>query len=100
MPEVILQCMRWYLKYPLSYRQLSEMMSERGVEVNHTTIYRWIQRYAPEFEKKLRWYSSPIGFSWRIDETYIKVKGEWKYLYRAIDKNGDTIDFMLSHKIL
>ena len=97
-PEVILQCMRWYLRYPLSYRQLSEMMEERGVEVDHTTIYRWVQRYAPEFEKKIRWYSQPVGFSWRIDETYIKVKGHWKYLYRAIDKNGDTLDFMLSHK--
>lgn len=98
MPELILQCLRWYLRYPLSYRQLEEMMIERGVEVDHTTIYRWIQTYAPEFEKKMRWYSKPLGFSWHIDETYIKIKGQWKYLYRAIDRDGRTIDFMLAHK--
>ncbi|WP_010303112.1 IS6 family transposase [Candidatus Odyssella thessalonicensis] len=95
---IILQCMRWYLRYPLSYRNLKEMMEERGVDVDHTTIYRWVQRYAPEFEKRLRWYAKPLGFSWKVDETYIKIKGHWKYLYRAITSSGETIDFMLSHK--
>lgn len=97
LPTIILQCLRWYLRYPLSYRQIEEMMTERGVEVDHTTVYRWIQHYAPEFEKKIRWYAKPLGYSLRVDETYIKVKGQWKYLYRAIDKFGRTVDFMLSH---
>ena len=97
-PEIILGCMRWYLRYPISYRNLEEMMIERGIEVDHTTIYRWIQHYSPEFEKRIRRYAKPLGFSWRVDETYIKIKGQWKYLYRAVDKNGSTIDFMLSHK--
>ena len=73
------------------------MMLERGVESDHTTIYRWVQHYAPEIEKRLRWYWKPsMGYSWRVDETYVKVKGKWTYLYRAIDKHGDTIDFYLS----
>ena len=97
-PTVILQCLRWYLRYPLSYRNLEEMMKERGVDVDHTTIYRWIQHFAPQFEKKIRPFARPLGFSWRVDETYIKIKGQWKYLYRALDKSGQTIDFMLSHK--
>ena len=95
---IILQCIRWYLKYPISYRQLSEMMSERGVDVHHTTIYRWIQHYSPHFEKQMRWHEKPLGFTWHVDETYIKVKGQWKYLYRAVDGYGKTIDFWLSHK--
>lgn len=97
-PDIILQCLRWYLRYPLSYRNLEEIVAERGLEVDHTTIYRWIQHYSPEFEKRIRWYSKALSFSWRVDEIYIKVKGKWKYLYRAIDKRGATIDFMLSHK--
>ena len=88
--------MRWYLKYPLSYRQLEEMMRERGLSVNHTTISRWVQRYAPEFDKRVRHHLKLVGQSWRVDETYIKVRGKWKYLYRAIDSKGNTIDFMLS----
>ena len=95
-PEIILLCLRWYLRYPLSYRQLEEMMNERGLGVDHTTIYRWVQKYAPELEKRVRPHLSTIGKSWRVDETYIKVKGKWKYLYRAIDSDGNTIDFMLS----
>ncbi|MBW8308328.1 MAG: IS6 family transposase, partial [Candidatus Paracaedibacteraceae bacterium] len=95
---IILQCMRWYLRYPLSYRNLKEMMEERGVEVDHTTIYRWVQKYVPMFEKRLRWYSKTLGFTWKVDETYIKIKGQSKYLYRAIASTGETIDFMLSHK--
>ena len=97
LPQVILQCLRWYLRYPLSYRQLAEMISERGIKVDHTTIYRWIQHYAPEFEKRIRWYARPSAWSLRVDKTYIKVKGQWKYLYRAVDKYGRTIDFMLAH---
>ncbi|MBW8309110.1 MAG: IS6 family transposase [Candidatus Paracaedibacteraceae bacterium] len=97
LPEVILQCLRWYLRYPISYRQLAEMINERGIKVDHTTIYRWIQHYAPEFEKRIRWYARPSAWSLRVDETYIKVKGQWKYLYRAVDKYGRTVDFMLAH---
>ena len=97
-PEVILQCLRWYLRYPISYRQLAEMVSERGIIVDYTTIFRWIQHYAPEFEKRIRWYARPSSGSLRVDETYIKIKGKWKYLYRALDKYGRTIDFMLSPK--
>jgi len=95
-PELILLCVRWYLKYPLSYRQLEEMMRERGLSLDHTTIYRWVQKYSSELEKRIRPHLKPVGSSWRVDETYIKVKGQWKYLYRAIDSNGNTIDFMLS----
>ncbi len=73
------------------------MISERGIKVDHTTIYRWIQHYAPEFEKRIRWYARPSAWSLRVDETYIKVKGQWKYLYRAVDKYGRTVDFMLAH---
>ena len=75
--------MRWYCKYGISYRDLEEMMGERGVAVDHTTLYRWVQRYAPELEKRTLWYQNRISFSWRVDETYIRVKGRWKYLYRA-----------------
>ena len=96
--EIILQTIRWYLKYSSSYRNLEEMMAERGVEVDHTTIMRWVHQYSPEMEKKVRRYLRPTNDSWRVDETYIKVKGKWKYFYRAVDSNGDTIDFMLSTK--
>jgi Transposase and inactivated derivatives len=73
-------------------------MAERGVEVDHTTLMRWVHQYSPEIEKKIRRYLKPTNDSWRVDETYIRVKGEWKYLYRAVDSNGNTIDFMLSAK--
>ena len=85
--------MRWYCRYGISYRELEEMLGERGVEVDHTTLYRWTQRYAPELEKRTAWYRSRLSFSWRVDETYVRVKGRWKYLYRAIDKDGATLDF-------
>ena len=96
--EVILWAVRWYCRYGISYRDLETMLAERGVSVDHSTIYRWVQRYAPEMEKRLRWNWKRPGFSrsWRVDETYIKVKGRWTYLYRAVDKDGDTIDFYLS----
>jgi transposase-like protein len=95
--EVILWAVRWYCRYGISYRDLEEMLAERGIDVDHTTIYRWVQRYAPEMEKRLRWFWRQ-GFdpSWRLDETYVKVRGKWTYLYRAVDKRGDTIDFFLS----
>src|SRR3546814_3591308 len=82
---------------PICYRDLEEMLAERGISVDHTTIYRWVQCYAPEMEKRLRWFWRR-GFdpSWRLDETYVKVRGKWTYLYRAVDKRGDTIDFYLS----
>ena len=82
--EVILWAVRWYCRYGISYRDLEEMLSERGIDVDHTTIYRWVQRYAPEMEKRLRWFWRR-GFdpSWRLDETYVKVRGKWTYLYRA-----------------
>jgi transposase-like protein len=96
--EIILQTVRWYLKYPLSYRNLKEMMAERGIKVDHTTIMRWVHQYSPEIEKKIRRHLRPTNDSWRVDETYIKVKVKWKYLYRAADSDGDTIDFMLSSK--
>jgi transposase, IS6 family len=96
--EIILLNVRWYLKYALSYRNLEEMIAERGVKVDHTTIMRWVHQYSPEIEKKVRRYLRPTNDSWRMDETYIKVNGEYKYLYRAVDSNGNTIDFMLSAK--
>ena len=96
--EIILQTVRWYLKYSLSYIHLKEMMAERGIKVDHTTIMRWVHQYSPEIEKKIRRHLRPTNDSWRVDETYIKVKGKWKYFYRAADSDGDTIDFMLSSK--
>ena len=96
--EFILWAVRWYCKYGVNYRELAEMLEERGVKVDHTTIYRWVQTYAPKIEKRLRWYwKKGFGGSWQVDETYIRIKGEWKYLYRAIDSTGNTIDFYLSH---
>lgn len=95
--EIIIWAVRWYCKYGISYRDLEEMLQERGIEVDHCTIYRWVQCYAPKILKKLSWYVKPsLGHSWRVDETYIKVKGKWAYLYRALDKQGNTIDFYLS----
>ena len=96
--EVILWAVRWYCRYGISYRELEEMLGERGVEVDHTTLYRWTQRYAPELEKRTAWYRSRLSFSWRVDETYVRVKGRWKYLYRAIDKDGATLDFYLADR--
>ncbi len=96
--EIILLCVRWYLRYPLSYRNLEEMMQERRMDVDHTTINRWVQRYAPELEKRCRRYFKPTNDSYRVDETYIKIKGRWRYLYRAVDSLGNTIDFLLRAK--
>mgnify|MGYP003386425164 FL=1 len=96
--EVILVCIRWYAAYPLSCRHLEEMMEERGVTVDHSTVSRWAIRFLPLLEKTFRKYKRPVGGSWRMDETYIKVKGVWKYLYRAVDRDGKTIDFLLTAK--
>jgi transposase, IS6 family len=95
-PGIVLLCVRWYLRYSLSYRDLEEMMAERGLSVDHTTIYRWVQHFAPLLEKKCRAKLKPANDSWRVDETYIKVKGQWMYLYRAVDSDGNTVEFMLS----
>lgn len=94
--EIVVLCIRWYLSYKLSYRDLVAMMRERGITMAHTTILRWVQHYSPEFEKRWKRYARLAGGSWRCDETYIKVKGTWVYLYRAVDKAGKTVDFYLS----
>ncbi|MEB0013980.1 IS6 family transposase [Glaciimonas sp. Gout2] len=94
--DVILVCIRWYAAYPLSYRHLEEMMEERGVVVDHSSINRWAIRFLPLLEKVFRKYKRPVGGSWRMDETSISVKGVWKYLYRAVDKEGKTVDFLLT----
>lgn len=96
--DVILACIRWYAAYPLSYRHLEEMMEERGIEVDHSSINRWAIQFLPLPEKVFRKHKRPAGRSWRMDETYIKVKDVWKYLYRAVDKQGQTVDFLLSAK--
>ena len=96
--EIVVLCVRWYLSFKLSYRDLVSMMSERGIGLAHTTILRWVQHYTPEFEKRWQRYARPVGGSWRMDETYVKVRGEWVYLYRAVDKAGKTVDFFLSQQ--
>ena len=96
--EIVVLCVRWYLSFKLSYRDLVSMMSERGIGLAHTTILRWVQHYTPEFEKRWQRYARPVGGSWRMDEAYVKVRGEWVYLYRAVDKAGKTVDFLLSQQ--
>jgi transposase-like protein len=93
--DVILLCVRWYVAYSLSLRNLEEMLAERGVGVDHSTVHRWVIKLLPLFEKAFRKHKRPVGRRWRMDETYIKVKGQWKYLYRAVDKEGNTVDFLL-----
>ncbi len=94
--EVILWALRWYLAFPVSYRDLALMLSDRGVSVDHTTLYRWVQAYAATLEQRVRRHLRLCTGSWRVDETYIKVNGVWTYLYRAVDSLGQTIDFLLS----
>ena len=96
--DVIILSVRWYLRYALSYRDLKEILIERGVTVDHSNIFRWVQHYYPILESECRKYIKKTGKSYRVDETYIKVAGIWKYLYRAVDKNQDTIDFYFSAK--
>ena len=95
-PDIILMGVRWYVAYPLSTRHVEELMLERGVHVDHSTINRWVVTYSPQLEEAFHRRKRTVWVSWRVDETYIKVKGEWKYLYRAVDKYGATIDFLLT----
>ena len=95
-PELILCAVRWYLRYSLSLRDVEELLAERGLAADHTTIWRRVQRYGPELDQRLRCHLKPTNKSWRVDETYIRVQGRWCYLYRAIDSTGATIDFLLS----
>ena len=95
-PELILCAVRWYLRYSLSLRDVEELLEERGLEADHTTVWRWVQRYGPELEQRMRRHLKPTNKSWRMDEIYLKVKGRWCYVYRAIDSAGATIDFLLS----
>ena len=96
--EVILWALRWYLAFPISYRELASMLSDRGIAVDHTTLFRWVQAYAAKLEQRVRCHLRLCTGSWRVDETYIKVKGVWTYLYPAVDGLGQTIDFLLSAK--
>src|SRR4051795_6428758 len=96
--EIVVLCVRWYLSFKLNSRDLASMMSEHGLPIAHTTILRWVQHYTPEFEKRWQRYARPVGGSWRRDETYVKVRGEWMYLYRAVDQVGQTVEFHLSRR--
>src|SRR3712207_1035124 len=96
--EVVLWAVRWYLRFPLSYRDLERLLADRGVPVDHVTLYRWVQRFAPELEKRLRRHLRPCRGPWHVDETYVRVGGQWRYLYRAVDGMGQTSDFLLSAK--
>src|SRR5215210_304300 len=97
-PSVILLCVRWYLAYNPSLRNLEEMMAERGISVDHATVHRWVVHYSPELLERFNRRKRPVTGKWHIDETYIKVRGRWMYLYRAIDSNGDTIEFWFSER--
>ena len=94
--QLIMLCVRWYLRYCLTSRDLEEMMAERGLSVGHSTIARWVLRYAPELNRRIRRETRLPNRSWRVDETFIRVAGRWTYLYRAVDSAGDTIDFLLA----
>ena len=95
-PDIIITAVRWYVSYKLSYRDVEELLAERGVRVAHTSVFRWVIKYVPQIEKRFREHKKPVGRSWRMDETYIRVKGEERYLYRAVDKDGNTVEFLLT----
>ena len=97
-PEVTLMAVGWYLRSSLSYRDVEELLAERGLSVYHVTVWCWVQRYAPELDRRLRKRLKTTNDSWRVDETYVRVKGKWVYLYRPVDSTGATIDFLLSAK--
>ena len=94
--DIILMGIRWYLAYPLSYRHVEELLEERGVPIDHATVQRWVVKYSPQLEEAFHRRKRSVGVSWRMDETYIRVKGQWYYLHRAVDKQGQTIDFLLT----
>ena len=96
--EVITVAVRWYLRYGLSYRDVEELLAERGVEVDHVTVYRWVQRFTPLFADAARPLRHATGDRWFVDETYVKVAGQWRYLYRAVDQYGQVIDVLLSEQ--
>src|SRR3982751_6667859 len=95
-PEVIVIAIRWYLRYDLSYRDVEELLLERGVEVDHVTVFRWVQRFIPLLADAARWCRHAPGDRWYVDETYVKVNGVWRYVYRAVDQHGQVIDVLLS----
>ncbi len=97
-PEVILLAVRWYLRFGLSYRDLEELLAERGVEVDHVTLFRWVQRFTPLLVDAARPCRHAVGDRWFVDETYVKVTGNWRYVYRAVDQYGQVIDVFVSKK--
>ena len=96
--DFIILNVSWYLSFKVSYSDLEKMALDRGVEVDQSTIHSWVVKFSPDLEKSVRKNKSSVGSSWRMDETYIKVKGQWKYLYRAVDKKGQTVDYLLTAK--
>ena len=96
--DIILMGVRWYVAYPLSYRHVDELLEKRGVPVDHGTIQLWAVKYSPPLEEAFHRRKRAVWISWRMDETYIKMKGQWRYLYRAVDKHGQTIDFLLTEE--
>jgi transposase-like protein len=95
-PDVIVLAVRWYLRFALSYRDVEELLAERGIQVDHTTVYRWVQRFTPLLTEAARPCRHAVGDRWQVDETYVRVAGRWRYVYRAIDQSGQVIDVFVS----